>query len=61
MTMMKTKTMTKKEYYAKNYSTSHARNGGRPYVPSDIQRLTVHEPCFYCGAARECRHRKAVW
>lgn len=50
--------------YQEQYSTGHARNeaGVRTYVPEDVERLTVHEPCFFCGEARGlCRHRRAVW
>jgi hypothetical protein len=29
-------------------------------VPEDIERVTEHEPCFYCGvrAGLPCRHRR---
>lgn len=48
-----------KEEYRKNYSTGHALNGARTFVPEDIQRVSVHEPCFFCGEARGlCRHRR---
>lgn len=30
-------------------------------VPDDIERRSVHEPCFYCGTALGlCRHRIAA-
>lgn len=50
-----------KEDYAKNYSTGHAAAsaGSRTFVPEDIERVCVHEPCFFCGEARGlCRHRR---
>lgn len=27
-------------------------------VPEDIERVSEHEPCFRCGQARGCRHRR---
>lgn len=46
--------------YKNEYSSGHARNGCRTTVPDDIKRLTVHEPCFFCGEAKGlCRHRVA--
>jgi hypothetical protein len=30
-------------------------------VPHDVERVSVHEPCPYCGTARAmCKHRMAV-
>ena len=53
--------MTTKKYYAENYSTGHALRGGRVQMPEDVERVCVHEPCFYCGEARGlCRHRKTA-
>jgi hypothetical protein len=54
--------MTRKEYYQRNYATSHAKNGGRVQVPEAVERVSVHEPCFFCGEAKGlCRHRRPVW
>jgi hypothetical protein len=34
-------------------------SSGRPIiVPDDIRREQFHEPCFLCGSARECAHRR---
>jgi hypothetical protein len=52
--------MTKEEYH-RNYSTGHAMNGAPVRVPDDVERVSVHEPCWMCGCARGlCRHRKAA-
>lgn len=52
--------MTREEY-AREYSGGHARNGQPVNVPHDVQRVSVHEPCFMCGAARAlCKHRLAA-
>ncbi len=49
-----------RESYAKNYSTGHARNGSPVQVPDDVQRVTEHTPCTFCGvrAGLPCRHRR---
>ncbi len=48
----------RREYYAENYSTGHAKNGSGPVIPADIVRLSEHTPCFFCGEAKGlCRHR----
>lgn len=50
-----------REDYAKHYSGGYARTGGPVHVPEDVQRVSVHEPCFQCGTARGlCRHRIAA-
>lgn len=33
------------------------RHKPRNIVPDDIRMEKYHEPCFKCGAARECEHR----
>lgn len=44
--------------YTDEYSgTYHTR--ARPIiVPENVERLSEHEPCFRCGQARGCRHRR---
>jgi hypothetical protein len=52
--------MTREEY-ARNFSSGHARNGGPVIVPPDVERVSVHEPCWMCGEARGlCKHRRAA-
>jgi hypothetical protein len=52
--------MTKEEY-ARKYSGGYARTGGPVQVPHDVQRVSLHEPCFRCGTARgPCPHRMAA-
>jgi hypothetical protein len=48
--------------YERLYSTGHARDHGRPtIVPENVERVSVHEPCFRCGIARGlCKHRIAA-
>jgi len=50
-----------REEYQRRWSTGHARDHGQPViVPADVERRTVHEPCFYCGVRADlpCRHRR---
>jgi hypothetical protein len=51
-----------REEYARRWS-SGARDFNRVVdcdVPQDVERVTEHEPCFYCGvrAGLPCRHRR---
>jgi hypothetical protein len=50
-----------REEYARRWSTGHRMDHGRPViVPDDVERISEHEPCFYCGtrAGLPCRHRR---
>lgn len=47
-----------RESYARDWSTNHQRKGYVPTVPADIERRAHHEPCFLCGQAHGCKHRK---
>jgi hypothetical protein len=51
-----------RDEYARRWSTGHARDHGRPtIVPENVERVSVHEPCFMCGTARGlCKHRVAA-
>jgi hypothetical protein len=51
--------MTREEY-ARKYAGGYNRTGQPVRVPEDVQRAEHHEPCFYCGTARGCRHRVAA-
>lgn len=48
--------------YQRLYSTEHrVHDHGRPtIVPDDIERVSEHEPCWFCGvrAGLPCRHRR---
>ena len=49
--------MTRDEYALK-YSGGYARNGQPVSIPDDVERVSVHEPCPFCGTARAmCKHR----
>lgn len=48
--------------YQRLYATGHAIDHGRPvHVPENVERVSIHEPCFMCGTAKGlCRHRRAA-
>lgn len=51
-----------REQYRERLSSVHRSYKGHTIViPDDIERVTIHEPCPYCGTARGmCRHRIAA-
>jgi DNA polymerase III alpha subunit (gram-positive type) len=52
--------MTREEY-ARDYETTGYRHPGGPVVvPDDIERVSEHVPCTFCGHAPHapCKHRR---
>lgn len=49
--------------YQRLYKTGHAKEQSyqQVHVPADVERVSIHEPCFMCGTAKGlCRHRRAA-
>jgi hypothetical protein len=52
--------MTREEY-ARDFSGGYNRTGHPVIVPDDVERRSVHEPCWMCGTAfGMCKHRRAA-
>jgi DNA polymerase III alpha subunit (gram-positive type) len=56
--MTKARRMTREEYQRDYGTTGYRHPGGPVVVPDDIERVSEHTPCFWCGQARGCEHRR---
>lgn len=49
------------EWYKIDVASVTGLWGERIDVPDNVERRSVHEPCFMCGTAHGlCRHRRAA-